>query len=396
MNKLTVRDLAVRDRRVFVRVDFNVPLSEAAEIEDDTRIRAALPTIQYLLDNGAGAVLASHLGKAKGKPDYRYSLRPVARHLSRLLGQPVAFAPSCVGPEAKITVSRAAPGTAVLLENLRFHPGETANDPYFATQLADLAELYVNDAFGTAHRAHASTTALAGLFKQPAAGMLMEREIDYLSRVTEAPAQPYVAIIGGAKVSDKAGVIENLLSRVDRLLLGGGTAFGFIADLGFSIGRSLCEPDLAPTVKQLSDSPKLVLPVDVVVASSVDDEAGARVVPVEMIPDTAFGLDIGPKTIVKFCGLLAQAQTVVWAGPMGVCERDAFCQGTKGIAQALADATDRGATTVVGGGDTVAALARFGLTGRVSHVSTGGSACLRFLEGKSLPGIAALADKQLS
>ncbi len=394
MNKLTVRDLAVQNRRVFVRVDFNVPLAdETLEIQDDTRIRAALPTIQYLLENGAVVVLASHLGKAKGKADYRYSLRSVARRLSELLGRSVAFAASCVGPEARILVNRAAPGSVVLLENLRFHPGETANDQYFASQLADLADLYVNDAFGVAHRAHASTTALPGLFKQPAAGLLMEREIAYLSRVTEAPEQPYVAVIGGAKVSDKAGVIENLLSRVDRLLLGGGTAFSFIASLGFSIGRSVCEPELLPTIKRLENSPKLVLPTDVVIASGVDDEAGARVVPIEMIPENSLGLDIGPRTIVKFCGALARARTVVWAGPMGVFEREPFSQGTKAIAQAIAEATSRGATTVVGGGDTVAALSGLGLSDRVSHVSTGGGACLVFLEGKTLPGIAALADK---
>jgi len=394
MEKLTVRDLAVQNKRVFVRVDFNVPLAaETLEIQDDTRIRAALPTIQHLLDNGAVVVLASHLGKAKGKADYRYSLRSVARHLGDLLGRPVAFAASCVGPEARILVSRAAPGSVVLLENLRFHPGETANDPYFATRLADLADLYVNDAFGVAHRAHASTTALAGLFKQPAAGLLMEKEIACLSRVTESPEHPYFAVIGGAKVSDKAGVIENLLARVDRLLLGGGTAFGFIASLGFSIGRSLCEPEMLPTIKKLEDSPALMLPTDVVAASGPDDEAGARVVPVEMIPENTMGLDIGPKTIVRFCGALAQARTVVWAGPMGVFEREPFCQGTRAIARAVAEATSRGATTVVGGGDTVAALARFDLSDQVSHVSTGGSACLVFLEGKTLPGIAALADR---
>ncbi len=394
MKKLTVRDLSVQNQRVFVRVDFNVPLApDTLEIQDDTRIRAALPTIQHLVDHGAVVVLASHLGKAKGKADYRYSLRTVARHLGELLGRPVAFAPSCVGSEARILVSRATPGSVVLLENLRFHPGETANDPYFASQLADLADLYVNDAFGAAHRAHASIAALPGLFKQPAAGLLMEKEITYLSQVTESPVPPYVAVIGGAKVSDKAGVIENLLTQVDRLLLGGGTAFGFIASLGFSIGRSLCEPELSPTIRKLGDSPKLVLPADVVAASAPDDEAGARVVPVELIPETAMGLDIGPKTIVRFSSVLAQARTVVWAGPMGVFEREAFSQGTRAVAQAIAEATGRGATTVVGGGDTVAALARFGLSDRVSHVSTGGSACLKFLEGKNLPGIAALADK---
>jgi phosphoglycerate kinase len=393
MNKLTVRDLDVRGKRVFLRVDFNVPLTESGAIRDDARIRATLPTIRYLLEHGAAVICASHLGKPKAAPDPGLSLKPVAERLSELLSRPVRFAPDCVGPEAKAAAGRAGPGSVVLLENLRFHKGETENDAQFAGELAGLADLYVDDAFGAAHRAHASTAGMAAFFKQPAAGLLMAEEIDYLSRVTESPTRPYTAVIGGSKVSDKAGVIGNLLPKVDRLLLGGGVAFNFLVNRGFSVGRSLYDPDLADEVRKLGDSPKLALPVDVVVAPSPDDEAQARVAAVDAIPADEMGLDIGPRTTVEFRDLLARARTIVWAGPMGVFEHDAFARGTKGIAEAMADATAGGAVTVVGGGDTGAALGRFGLSGKVSHVSTGGGACLEFLEGRTLPGLASLKDK---
>ena len=393
MNKLTVRDIDVQGKKVFLRVDFNVPLTEAGVIRDDARIRAALPTIRYLLEHGATVICASHLGKAKGSPDPRFSLKPAAARLGELLGQPVEFAPDCIGSEATSLVGRARPGTVILLENLRFHKGETANDPKFSAELARLADCYVNDAFGTAHRAHASTAGVAGLFKQPAAGLLMEKEIDYLSRVTESPVRPYVAAIGGSKVSDKSGVIGNLLTKVDHLLLGGGVAFNFLVARGLPTGRSLYEPELADEVKRLAGSGKIMLPSDIVAAKSIEDEAGAHVVSAEAIPAEEMGLDIGPDSSRRFADVLKTARTVVWAGPMGVFERDAFAEGTRAMAQAVAEATDRGACTVAGGGDTGAALARFGYAQKMSHVSTGGGASLEFLEGKVLPGIAALADR---
>jgi len=393
MAKLSVRALPCRGKRVFLRVDFNVPFKDDGTIRSDARIRAALPTIRLLLDGGAAVVCASHLGKAKGKPDARFSLGPVAARLGELLGRPVGFAPDCIGPEAARLAAGLAPGAVLLLENLRFHPGETANDPAFARSLAALAELYVNDAFGAAHRAHASTEGMAHLFEQPAAGLLMETEIGYLGRVMAAPARPYVAVIGGSKVSDKAGVIKNLLPRVDHVILGGGAAFNFLKARGVAIGKSLWEPDLAEQLRPLAGDPKLVLPTDVVVAPAIDAGADAKIVPVDGIPDGQMGLDIGPDSSRRFAEVLATAKTVVWAGPMGVFERDAFAEGTRAVAQAIAGATDRGACTVAGGGDTGAALAKFGYAQKMSHVSTGGGASLELLEGKALPGIAALADR---
>ncbi len=392
MAKLSVRALPYGGKRVFLRVDFNVPFKDDGTIRSDARIRAALPTIRLLLDGGAAVVCASHLGKAKGKPDARFSLRPVAARLGELLGRPVGFALDCIGPEAERLAAGLAPGAVLLLENLRFHPGEAANDPAFARSLAALAELYVNDAFGAAHRAHASTEGMAHLFEQPAAGLLMETEIDYLGRVMAAPARPYVAVIGGSKVSDKAGVIANLLPRVDRLLVGGGVAFNFLKARGQAIGRSLWEPELAEQVKPLADDPKLAVPVDFVVAPGIDSPGAAAVAPADALPPDLMGLDIGPQTARQFAELVRSARTVVWAGPMGVFEQDAFARGTQAVAEAMAAATAAGAVTVVGGGDTGAALARFGLADKVSHVSTGGGACLEFLEGKTLPGVAALAE----
>lgn len=392
MAKLSVRALPFKGKRVFLRVDFNVPFKDDGTIRSDARIRAALPTIRLLIDGGAAVVCASHLGKAKGKPDPRFSLRPVATRLGELLGRPVEFAPDCIGPEVEKLAAGLGPGAVLLLENLRFHPGETANDPAFARSLAALAELYVNDAFGAAHRAHASTEGLAHLFRQPAAGLLMETEIDYLGRVLAAPARPYVAVIGGSKVSDKAGVIANLLPRVDRLLVGGGVAFNFLKARGQTIGRSLWEPELAEQVKPLADDTKLAVPVDFVVAPGIDNPGAATIAPAEALPPDLMGLDIGPQTARQFAELVRSARTVVWAGPMGVFEQDAFARGTQAVAEAMAAATAAGAVTVVGGGDTGAALARFGFADKVSHVSTGGGACLEFLEGKTLPGVAALAE----
>jgi len=389
--KLTVRDLDVRGRRVFVRVDFNVPFAADGSIRDDSRIRAGLPTIRFLLEQGAIPVLTSHLGKAKGKPDPKFSLKPVADRLAELLDRPVTFVPDCVGPAAQQAVAAAEAGSVLLLENLRFHPGETANDPDFCRELARLADAYVNDAFGTAHRAHASTAGVATLFSRPAAGLLMEREIRFLTQVVSSPARPYVAVIGGAKVSDKAGVIKNLLPKVDALFLGGGAAFNFLKARGLEIGRSLWEPDLLDTVRQLISDPKLRLPLDIVVAGSIDATAGTTV-PADRIPADQAGFDIGPETRAQFAPEMAAARTIVWAGPMGVFENPAFAVGTETVARAMAQATANGSTTVVGGGDTVAALTRFNLRENITHVSTGGSASLEFLEGRTLPGVAALAD----
>ena len=392
MRKLSVRDLDVQGRRVFVRVDFNVPLTEAGAIRADARIRASLPTINFLLKRRATVILASHLGKPDGRPDPALSLKVVADRLAELLGRPVQFAPDCVGPETRKLVEAAAPGTVILLENLRFHAEEEQNDPAFSKELASLAERYVNDAFGTAHRSHASTVGVPSLFERPASGLLMEEEISYLASVLESPARPHVAIIGGSKVKDKAGVIANLLPQVDKLLIGGGLMFDFLKGQGRSIGRSVWKPDTIKRARELAESPKLVLPVDVVVAPDPDSPEKAHVVSVDAIPDDEMGLDIGPATVELFRRVLADARTVVWAGPLGMFEKDAFATGTSEVARTVAALTDRGATTVVGGGDTLAALDRAGLRDRVSHASTGGGACLQFLEGRTLPGIRVLAD----
>ncbi|MFO7676649.1 MAG: phosphoglycerate kinase [bacterium] len=389
--KLSVRRLDVQGKRVFVRVDFNVPFARDGSIASDARIRASLPTLNLLLDRGATAVIASHLGKPKGKPNPKLSLRPVADRLAKLLGRKVLFASNCIGPETEMFVAAAPPGSAILLENLRFHVGEEANEPAFADALAALADRYVNDAFGTAHRTHASTVGVPGRFERPAAGLLMEKEIDYLSRVIGDPERPFVAVIGGAKVSDKAAVIGNLLASVDHLLVGGGLMFSFLLAQGRGIGRSLRETDLVETAGRLAADPKLVLPADVVVTHSLDDTAAARVVPAGAIPETSIGVDIGPATARIYADAITRARTVVWAGPMGVFERDAYARGSEAVARAIASATEAGATTVVGGGDTLACLAKWDLLGKVSHASTGGGACLEFLEGRKLPGIEALA-----
>jgi phosphoglycerate kinase len=393
MGKVSVRDLPVAGKRVFVRVDFNVPLDATGKIADDTRIRAALPTIRWLIEAGATVVLGSHLGKPKGNPDPKFSLRPVALHLETALKRPVYFAPDCVGPEVVKLLKTVALGSVVLLENLRFHPGEEKNDPVFAKSLAALVDLYVNDAFGTAHRAHASIAGMAAFFAQPAAGFLMEKELEYLGRVVNAPERPFVVLIGGAKISDKAGVIKNLLPRVDKLLIGGGVAFNFLKARGLNIGKSIYDEELMPETEKLVNDSRIVLPVDVRVELPSDGKDGL-LVKVTEIPQDGIGLDIGEETIDLWAKIIREARTVVWAGPMGMFERAQFSRGTVAIARAIAEATKQGAVTVVGGGDTVAGVKMAGVEQQVSHISTGGSATLEFLEGKNLPGVAVLSDKK--
>jgi phosphoglycerate kinase len=389
----TVSDLDVSGRRVFVRVDFNVPIKNGA-ITDDTRIRASLPTIQYLLDNGATVVLASHLGRPKGKPSAEFSLRPVADRLSQLLGRPVQFAEDSVGDKARQAIEAAGKGGVVLLENLRFHAEEEKNDAAFAKQLAELADIYVNDAFGSAHRAHASTEGIVHYVKQSAAGMLMGKEVEYLGRVLEHPERPFVAVLGGAKVSDKLEVIENLLSKVDALLIGGAMAYTFLKARGVPVGKSLVEEELLDTARELERRAKerglrFELPVDHVVAPKLEPGAPAETLAVgDPAIGDRLGLDIGPRTIETYRSVISGARTVTWNGPMGVFEIDTFANGTIEIAKAVAAVKG---TTVIGGGDSIAAVAKAGVTDRITHISTGGGASLEFLGGRTLPGVAALA-----
>jgi len=391
MPKKTIRDIDVRGKRVLVRVDFNVPLKEGA-VTDDTRIRAALPTLNYLLDHDAAVILCSHLGRPKGKVVPALRMDPVAKRLGELLGRPVKKVDDCVGPEAEAAARALQPGEVLLLENTRFHPEERANDPEFAGQLASLGEIYVNDAFGAAHRAHASTVGVAS-FLPAVAGLLMEKELRFLGQVTGNPEHPYVAILGGAKISDKIGVIESLLARCDRLLIGGGMANTFFSAMGFEMGDSLVEEDAVPKAKELLDQAgsQIVLPVDAVIADAFDNEANTRVVaPNEVAPGWRI-LDIGPKTVSTFESALGGARTVVWNGPLGVFEMPNFAKGTFAVAKTLANLD---AVTVIGGGDSAAAVRQAGLVDRITHVSTGGGASLEFLEGKVLPGVAALMDKE--
>ena len=390
MNKRSVRDLDVGGKRVLVRVDFNVPVKDG-EVTDDTRIRRALPTIRYLLSEGARPVLISHLGRPKGGPDPRYAMDPVAERLEELLGEPVEKLDAAVGPEVEEALDGRDGRGVVLLENSRFYPGEPENDPGLADQLADLADLYVDDAFGAAHRAHATTVGVAERLPA-AAGLLLEEEIDYLDTVLEAPERPFVAILGGAKVSDKLGVIESLLGTADSLLVGGAMCFTFFKALGHEIGDSLVEDNYLEEAKRLMDEAgeRLVLPVDVVVADTMEEGADSETVPVDGIPSGKMGLDIGPETVDLFGGHISGASTVFWNGPMGVFEIDAFAKGTEGVARAVADS---GATSVVGGGDSVAAVNKLGLEDEMSHISTGGGASLEYVEGKELPGVAVLPDK---
>ncbi len=389
-DKRTIRDIDVEGKRVLVRVDFNVPL-DRGRVADDTRIQAALPTIQYLMEQKARVILMSHLGRPKGKVKEELRLTPVAERLAELLDSPVVMAVDCVGEEVETAVDRLRPGDVLLLENLRFRPGEEANDPEFASQLASLGELYVNDAFGTAHRAHASTEGVA--HRLPAvAGFLMEKELNFLSKALESPEHPFVAILGGAKISDKIGVVDNLLGEVDALLIGGGMANTFLKAQGHQVGQSLVEEESLPLAREILGKAgrKLVLPVDVVVADEFDAEAQSKIVGVEEVPAEWRILDIGPATVERFAQELYTAKTVVWNGTMGVAEFPRFAAGTQAIIEMLAESQ---ATTIVGGGETTAAVRQAGLVERMTHVSTGGGASLELLEGKVLPGVAALADR---
>ncbi len=391
MNKKTVRDIDLKGKRVLMRVDYNVPIQNGV-ISDDKRIRATLPTIQYILDQGAALILMSHLGRPAGTGyEAEFSLKPVADRLSELLGRPVKFAPDCIGPEVEAMAAALQPGEVMLLENVRFYKAETKNDPEISQKLAKLGEVFVNDAFGTAHRAQSSTEGVAH-YLPAVAGFLMEKEIEFLSKATGNPERPYVAILGGAKISDKVGVIENLLKKCDRLLIGGGMANTFFKAMGFPVGDSLVEEDAVPTAKSLltSGGSRLVLPVDVVIADAFDNEANTRIVAPNEVPDGWRILDIGPKTVETFKSALTGARTVVWNGPMGVFEMPKFAEGTFAVARVLAEL---GATTIIGGGDSASAVKKAGVADKMSHVSTGGGASLEFLEGKVLPGVAALQDK---
>jgi phosphoglycerate kinase len=391
--KLSVAQVALDRKRVFLRVDFNVPLKDG-RVADDTRITAVLPTLRHCLDAGAAVVIASHLGRPKGKPDPAFSLAPVAAHLAELLGRPVPLAPDCVGPETEAMAAALQPGQVLLLENLRFHKEEEANDEGFARGLAALADVYVNDAFAAAHRAHASIEAITRFLEPAAAGLLMSRELDALSRIFERPQRPLLAVLGGAKVSDKLSLVEHLLEKVDGLLVGGGMAFTFLAALGHDVGRSLLEPERIEAARQAVDRARtrgiaVRLPVDVVVASGVDATEGIRTVSVREIPRDRMGLDIGEGTVTQFAAALKNAGTIVWNGPMGVFEKPAFAAGTMGVARAVAAS---GGFSVIGGGDTIAAVQAAGVSDKIGYISTAGGAFLEFLEGRELPGVAALSD----
>lgn len=392
MNKLRLQDLDVAGKKVLIRVDFNVPL-DGTRVTDDTRIREALPTINSVLSRGGAVILCAHLGRPKGQPNPKYTLAPVAGHLAGVLGQGVQFVPSLTGADAVAFAEDLAPGEVLLLENTRFDAREEANDASLAKELAALADVYVNDAFGAAHRAHASTHGVTAFMPQSAMGLLMEREVEYLGKLLGTPESPFVAVIGGAKVSDKIGVIEQLLTRVDSLMIGGAMSYTFLKAQGHSVGTSLVEDDKLDVARDLMKraGDRLLLPTDHTIANRFAEDAEARVTDID-IPDGWMGLDIGPETIVRYQAHIASAKTVIWNGPMGVFEMAAFAKGTNAVADALADATDTGCLSVVGGGDSVAAVTQAGYEERISHVSTGGGAMLEFLEGKVLPGVDALTD----
>jgi len=398
MSKLTIQELDLRGKRVFIRVDFNVPLKDGV-VTDDTRIRETLPTLKLAIEKGGRLVLASHLGRPKGGPDPKYSLKPAAKKLEELLGKPVAFAADCVGAEAEAKSKVLKDGEVLVLENVRFHPEEEKNDEGFSKQLAALCDgVFVCDAFGSAHRAHASVVGITKFVKQSAAGLLMEKELAYIGKAISNPTRPFVGILGGAKVSDKIEVVENLMKIADAMLIGGGMAYTFFKAQGLSIGKSLVEEDKLDLARKiLADAKqknfKLLLPLDNVVAPEFKSDAPASIAEVRAIPVNQMGLDIGPKTIAAYSAEIAKAKTIVWNGPMGVFEMPTFAKGTLAIAQAVAAATGAGATSIVGGGDSVAAIQQSGLAGKISHISTGGGASLEFLGGRKLPGVEALINK---
>ncbi len=394
LDKLSIDELNIKGKNIFIRVDFNVPFDDNLRITDDSRIRSTVPTINYAIDEGAKVILASHLGRPKGKPDPRYSLAPVAKRLQRLLDKDVIFAPDCIGPQVESLISKMKDGDVILLENLRYHAEEEENNENFAKSLAKLADFFVNDAFGAAHRSHASTVGIAK-FLPSAAGFLMKKEIEYLKGVVDNPIRPFVAVLGGAKVSGKIGVLEHLEDKVDKVLVGGGMAFTFIKGMGYEVGDSLVEPDMIETAQRIrkklkNTGIKFYLPVDCVISQTLEPGAETKIVPTMEIPKGWKALDIGPATVKLFSEALENAKTILWNGPMGVFEIDAFSRGTFSIAHAIADAY---ALTIVGGGDTDLAVHRAGVTNALSFISTGGGASLQLLEGKELPGIAALTDK---
>lgn len=398
MAKLSVDELELKGKRVLCRVDFNVPLNDKLEVTNDARIRAALPTIKKIIESGGKAILMSHLGRPKGKVVDSMRLAPAAKRLAKLLGKNVQILDDCIGEAVEAKINNMNKGEVAVLENLRFYAEEEKNDPEFAQKLANLGDVYVNDAFGTAHRAHASTEGVTKYFDQCAAGYLIQKELQYLGMAIENPKRPFVAIIGGAKISGKIDVIENLLSKVDSLLIGGGMAYTFFKAQGKNIGNSLLEQEkieLAKQVLQKAEQKKveLILPIDNIIANKVSDTAEIKTTEDADVPDGWLGVDIGPKTIAKFCEVLKAAKTIVWNGPMGIFENEKFAKGTMAMAKALADQTDAGAISVVGGGDSVAALAKSNLTDKITHVSTGGGASLEFLGGVILPGINALSEK---